>query len=50
MNKLAERAVLMRFSAGFPGKHRGDKKTTAEVKAEKNLLHRGGVKADVVWA
>ncbi len=37
MNKLAERAVLMRFSAGLPGKHRGDKKTTAEVKAEKNL-------------
>ncbi len=42
MNQLAERAVLMRFSAGLPGQHRGDKKTTNEVKASKGLGQGAG--------
>lgn len=42
MNQLAERAVLMRFSAGLPGQHRGDKKTTMEVKAGRGLGQNAG--------
>jgi len=42
MNQLAERAVLMRFSAGLPGQHRGDKKTTMEVKVSKGLGQNAG--------
>jgi len=39
---LSERAVLMRFSAGLPGQHRKDKKTTSEVKASKGLGANAG--------
>jgi len=42
MNTLAERAVLMRFSAGLPGQHRGDKKTTSEVIASRSLGNNAG--------
>lgn len=36
-NTLAERSVLMRFTAGLPGQHRKDKRVTSEVQAEKGL-------------
>lgn len=36
-NTLAERSVLMRFSAGVPGEARKDKRTTDEVEREKSL-------------
>lgn len=40
--KLAERAVLMRFSAGLPGKSRKDPRTTQEVKSDKGLGENAG--------
>ena len=36
-NSLAERSVLMRFTASLPGQHRQDKNVTAEVRASKGL-------------
>ena len=36
-NKLQERAILMRLSAGLPGEHRKDSRTTEEIKADKSL-------------
>lgn len=39
---LQETSVLMQFSAGLPGQSRKDKRTTAEVKAEKNLGANSG--------
>jgi hypothetical protein len=40
--KLAERAVLMRMSAGLPGKNRTDKKLTESVKANHSLGVKSG--------
>ncbi len=41
--KLAERAVLMRMSAGMPGKHRKDRELSDQVKTDKGLgAHAGG--------
>lgn len=42
MNTLAERSILMQFSAGTPGKSRKDKRTTEEVKHEKALGAESG--------
>ncbi len=49
MNQLAQRAVLMRFSAGLPGQHRKDKKTTAEVKDSKGLGNNSGSWITDLW-
>lgn len=40
--KLAERAVLMRMSAGLPGKNRTDKQLSASVKTEHGLGEKSG--------
>ena len=40
--KLAERAVLMRMSAGLPGKHRTDRQLSASVKSEHGLGQKSG--------
>lgn len=40
--KLAERAILMRMSAGLPGKNRTDKGLTATVKGEHSLGAKSG--------
>lgn len=40
--RLAERAVLMRLSAGLPGKNRTDKSLTEQVKGEHNLGKKSG--------
>lgn len=40
--KLAERAILMRMSAGLPGKNRTDKGLSAEVKAAHSLGAKSG--------
>src|SRR5580704_19381802 len=40
--KLAERAVLMRMSAGLPGKNRTDKGLSASVKSEHGLGQKSG--------
>lgn len=42
MNTLAERSILMRFSAGMPGTSRKDKRTTEDVKREKSLGDHAG--------
>lgn len=48
-NTLAEKAVLMRFSAGVPGESRKDKRTTAEVQAEKRIASDGGKWIKNLW-
>ncbi len=40
--KLAERAVLMRMSAGMPGKNRKDRKLSESVKSEHGLGQKSG--------
>src|ERR1700749_835666 len=40
--KLAERAILMRMSAGLPGKNRTDKSLSDTVKTEHSLGHKSG--------
>lgn len=40
--KLAERAILMRMSAGLPGKNRTDKALSASVKSEHGLGQKSG--------
>lgn len=46
---LAERSVLMRFSAGLPGEARKDKRTTGEVQTEKHLAHDSGKWVKNLW-
>lgn len=49
MNTLQEKSVLMRFSAGLPGKHRKDKKTTQQIKSEKSLGNESGNWVKELW-
>src|SRR5580698_7859006 len=44
--KLAERAVLMRLSAGLPGKNRTDKQLSQSVKSEHGLGEKSGPKKE----
>lgn len=47
--KLAERAVLMRMSAGLPGKNRKDRVLTETVKSDKNLGQHSGAWIKQRW-
>lgn len=47
--KLAERAVLMRMSAGLPGKNRKDRTLTETVKSEKSLGSHSGAWIKQRW-
>ena len=49
MNTLGQNAVLMRLSAGVPGESRKDKRTTAEVQAEKGIASDGGKWIKNLW-
>lgn len=48
-NTLQRTTVLMRFSAGCPGESRKDKRTTAEVQAEKQIAADGGKWVKNLW-
>lgn len=48
-NTLGQNAVLMRLSAGVPGESRKDKRTTAEVQAERHIASDGGKWIKNLW-
>lgn len=48
-NYLAEKSLLMRFTAGLPGQSRKDKKTTSDVKNEKGLGDSAGKWVTDLW-
>jgi len=49
VNTLQEKSVLMRFSAGLPGQHRKDKRTTKQIKSEKSLGDNAGNWVTELW-
>jgi len=48
-NTLAEKSVLMRFSAGLPGSSRKDARTTREIQSEKKLSADSGKYVKNLW-